>query len=207
MKHFEIECKWDANTPRAFYLAACALQNLCRRTVKPRTLHIKDTYLDNTKHDLSKQHIALRVRNTDGKWEVTFKTRTEIKNGKAIRREETLSLPQVKTSAQALRTLAQKKHWKGIATTDLCVQFTLANTRRLYTFDYSTSRLEMALDRVTIHVAGRRVFMQEIELELKQGKTKTLDQFAQLFTQQTNLKHTRISKVKTAESLRKLWKN
>ena len=205
MKHMEIECKWDANTPRAFYHATRALQNLCD-AITPHTLHIKDAYLDDAKRSLSKQRIALRVRNTNGSWEATFKTRTQIKNGKAIRREENLPLPDVKTRVQALRALAQKKNWKGISTKNLRVQFTLANTRRVYTFSYQNSQMEMALDRVIIHVAGRRVFMQEIELELKQGKAKALDQFAHFFTQQTKLKRAQISKVKTAESLRKLWK-
>lgn len=206
MKHMEIEYKWDANSPRAFYHAKRALQNLCG-PIPAQTLHIQDTYLDDEKHSLSKELIALRLRNTDGKWEATFKTRTEIKNGKAVRREETLPLPAAKKLAQAVQALVQKKSWQGIATINLKVQFTLTNRRTLFSFNYQGSQLEMVLDRVLILVAGRKVYMQEIELELKHGNTQTLDQFAKLFSQQTKLPRTKISKVKTAETLRKLWNN
>ena len=114
MKHMEIEYKWDANTPRAFARAHHALTDLCG-PLTPHMLHIRDTYLDDAKQSLAKQLIALRVRNTDGKWEATFKTRTQIKNGKAVRQEETLPLPNVKNFSQALRTLAQKKIGKASA--------------------------------------------------------------------------------------------
>lgn len=205
MKHMEIECKWDANSPRAFQRARKALTHLCG-PLTPRLLHIRDTYLDDAKHSLSKKLIALRVRNTDGNWEATFKTRTQIKNGKAIRQEETLPLPNVKNLSQALRALTQKKNWKQITTSGLTTQFVLINKRTVYLFTYKKSTLEMALDRIVINVAGRRVHMQEIELELKRGKSEILDQFAKLFRQQTKLARTQISKVKTAEMLRKLWK-
>lgn len=205
MKHLEIECKWDANSPRAFQRARKALTNLCG-PITPRLLHIRDTYLDDAKQSLSKERIALRVRNTDGKWEATFKTRTQIKNGKAVRQEETLPLPNVKNLSQALRALAQKKNWKEISTTALMPRFTLVNKRNVYEFTYQGARLEMALDKVTMHIMGRRVSMQEIELELKRGNNKALDQFAQQFFEQTKLAQAKISKVKTAELLCKLWK-
>lgn len=205
MKHMEIEYKWDANAPRAFARAHQALTHLCG-PLTPHLLHIRDTYLDDAKESLAKELIALRVRNTDGKWEATFKTRTQIKNGKAVRREETLALPNVKNFSQALRTLAQKKSWKGIRTASLAPRFALANKRSVYEFTYQGTRLEMVFDKVTMYVMGRRVHMQEIELELKRGNSKVLDQFATLFMQQTKLARTQISKVKTAELLRKLWK-
>ena len=205
MKHMEIECKWDANTPHAFALAKKTIANLCG-PITPKTVHIKDVYLDDDKQSLAKQLIALRVRNCDGKFEVTFKTRTQIKNGKAVRREETLSLPNIKNFSHALHALAQKKTWKQIKTTGLIAQFLITNKRTIYLFTFKKSTLEMALDKVTIHVAGRRVQMQEIELELKHGSAKALDKFAQHFCAQTGLARATFSKVKTAEMLRKLWK-
>lgn len=205
MKHIEIECKWDANTPRAFGIAQKALTNLCGPIV-PQTLHIKDIYLDDAKRNLAKQHIAMRVRRCNSKWQATFKTRTHIKNGKAVRQEENIALPGVKNFSQALLFLIHKRTWKKINTEHILPQFMLTNKRSIYTFIYKNSKLEMAFDKVTITVAGRRVYMQEIELELKQGSSKHLDQFAQQFTQQTKLKHTTFSKVKTAEMLLNLWK-
>ncbi|MBR5151737.1 MAG: CYTH domain-containing protein [Elusimicrobiaceae bacterium] len=205
MRNLEIECKWDANAPRAFMRAEAFVKEHCKKIVQ-RNLSICDIYLDHPTHDLAKQHIALRVRNTNGIWESTFKTQTVLKHGKAVRHEETLPLPRAKTKTQALHQLAQQTKWREIGTTNLCVQFVLRNKRRTYTFDYRGATLEMALDQITIYVSGRRVHMREIEVELKYGTSKKLEQFARLFTAQTQIAVAKISKVKTAQALLKLWK-
>ena len=204
MKHLEIECKWEANTPRAFNRAQKFLVQLGGK-ITSKKLNIQDTYLDHASQDLAAQLIALRVRNTNGKWEATFKTRSKIKNGKAVRREETLPLVQVHNLTQALQILAQQKKWRGIDTTGLQVKFTLLNKRTVQWFNYDGAELEMALDAVTLHVLGRQIKLKEIEVELKRGKTKTLEQFAAAFTHATQLKRARISKVKTAETFLKFW--
>ncbi len=205
MKHLEIECKWDANTPRAFRRAVQVVKQAGHQ-IKCQSLYIKDTYLDHENEDLAAQKIALRVRNSDGKWEATFKTRSEIKNGKAVRREETLPLMYVKNTAQALAALAQKKNWCKIDTTHLTAKFALANKRRVYVFIYDGATLEMAQDNVTLYILGRQVKFKEIEVELKHGPAQALDNFARFFTAQTKLKRAEISKVKTAETFLKFWK-
>ena len=206
MKHLEIECKWDGNTPRAFYKACQFLMQLNTK-ITSKKLQIKDTYLDHANADLSAKKIALRVRNTNGKWEATFKTRTEIKNGKAVRREETLPMPRVHNLKQALQFLAQQKNWKGIHTTCLQIKFVLSNKRTVHTFDYDGATLEMALDTVTLYVLGRQVKLKEIEVELKRGPAGKLDQFSATFARATKLKRVQISKVKTAETFLKFWQN
>lgn len=205
MRNMEIEYKWDGNTPRAFARAQQFLAQL-DRAVLPKYLKIKDVYLDHASGDLSAQKIALRVRNTDGKWEATYKTRTEIKSGKAVRREETLPLPGVTHLAQALRVLTRQKKWGPIPLTGLEEKFSLVNKRTLYVFNYDGAKLEMALDEVCLHVLGRRVAFKEIEVELKKGTSQTLDRFAFVFSKRTHLKKAKISKVKTAETFLKFWK-
>ncbi len=205
MKHLEIECKWDANTPRAFSRAQDFLRGINPK-ITSKQLKIKDTYLDHATGDLATQKIALRVRNTSSKWEATFKTRSEIKNGKATRREENLPLPRVKNLTQALQFLAKQKKWYGVDVTGLEVKFTLANKRTVYGLNYDGSTLEMALDDVTLFVVGRQVKFKEIEVELKRGKSEGLDKFCRAFSQQTKLKRAHISKVKTAETFLKFWK-
>jgi len=204
MKHLEIECKWEANSPRAFSRAKAFLMQLGGK-VTSKKLTIKDTYLEDNWGHLAAQKIALRVRNTDGKWEATFKTRTEIKNGKAVRREENLPLPQAKNVAQALSLLAQKKRWCGVDVRQLNPTFTLANKRTIYEFDYDGATLEMAQDNVTIYVLGRQVKFKEIEVELKKGDAEKLEKFALALTRTTKLKRAKISKVKTAETFLKFW--
>ena len=204
MKHLEIEYKWQANVPRTFGRASAMVKQMSAE-VKEKSLRMEDTYLDHANGDLAKQKIALRVRKINDRWEATFKTRTQVKNGKAVRREETLSLPQVKNVAQALTFLAQKKSWKGINLRGLTARFVLKNKRYIYVFNYDGATLEMALDDVTLYVLGRQVKFREIEAELKHGPAQALDRFARLFTQQTKLKRAEISKVKTAETFLKFW--
>lgn len=199
MRNLEIECKLDANTPRAFWRARRFLKKL-NPQLTPENLSIQDNYLDDSTRSLSARKIALRVRNTDGKWEATFKTRTEIKNGKAVRREETLPLPNVQNLAQALEVLNQEKKWKGVKLTGLTVQFSILNKRMVFTADYEGAALEIALDDFKICAQGKRLKKKEIEIELKQGNAKQLDRFVKIFKQQTQLKTAKISKVKTAET-------
>ena len=205
MRNLEIECKWQANAPRAFACAWRVITSLSKYTV-PRQLHITDVYLDDALQNLAAQKIALRVRNTNGKWEATYKTRTEIKNGKAVRREETLALPGVKNLRQALQVLARKKLWGKLNLTGLEAQFTLVNKRSVCVFDYDGAELEMALDDVCLYVLGRQVKFKEIEVELKRGAPAALDRFARFFTHETELPRAKISKVKTAQLLLNLWK-
>ena len=205
MKHFEIECKWEANDPRAFSCARQFVASLGGKILSKK-LKIKDIYLDHADGDLSEQKIALRVRNCNGKWDATFKTRSEIINGKAVRREETLPLLHVQNATQALKALAGKNTWYGLDTTGLVAKFVLRNQRSVWVFDYHKARLEMALDNITLYVLGRQIKFKEIEVELKRGNKEALDKFARCFTQQTKLKYAKISKVKTAEMLLNLWK-
>jgi len=198
MRNLEIECKLDANVPRAFGRARQFLKKLDLQLV-PQNLCIRDHYLDSASRELAAQAVAFRVRNTDGKWEATFKTRTEIKNGKAVRREETLPLPDVRNLAQALEVLNQKKKWKGIKVTGLTVQFAIFNKRQIFSLDYEDSKLEIALDNFKICVGKKQLKKKEIEIELKCGSAKKLDQFVRIFKQQTQLQTAKISKVKTAE--------
>lgn len=200
-----MEYKWDANTPQAFVRAKRALHNLVK-VKKTGVLHISDVYVDHADLQFAKQCVAFRVRNTEGKWEATFKTRTEVKNGKAVRREETLSLANVRTLQQALEQLSARKTWKGLDVKNLVTQFALKNKRTAYKFYVEKTRMEMALDEVTILVCGRQLKMKEIELELKQGRMENFEKFARLFAAQTGLLPMQMSKVKTAEVLLNLWK-
>ncbi|MBR2082947.1 MAG: CYTH domain-containing protein [Elusimicrobiaceae bacterium] len=206
MKHIEIECKWNGNTPRAFERAKRFVLKHATQIFVER-VDIEDAYLDHAANDLSAQKIAFRLRNTDGKWEATYKTRTRIINGKATRREETLALSTVKNLTEALETLSRKKIWKGIDLRELKVKFLLSNRRTVYTFSYNGGTLEMVLDNVILHILGRQVKFKEIEVELKRGNDSVLNTFASVFANETQLKTVKNSKVKTAEVLLDLWKN
>lgn len=204
MKNLETEFKWDANLPRAFARMRSAVRRAAQ-TSAPKNLHITDVYLDHTNGAFEKQKIAFRVRNTDGNFEATFKTRTETVNGKAVRREETLPLPGVTNLADALNFLERKKTWKGLNTAGLKMQFEIRNRRQTLAVFFENAEMELAFDSCAILVCGRRVLMKEIELELKRGTAKKLDELAQLLSQKSGLMAAGVSKVQTACALAALW--
>lgn len=205
MKHTEIEFKWEANAPRAFGRVRAALAAAGTALGKPRDLSITDYYVDTPARDFKKQQIAMRLRRTDQRWEVTFKTRTELVAGKAIRREETCQLPGVKNFRDAVQALQNKKTWKRLEVSQLDLLFVLTNKRRIYPATLKNTQAELAFDKCCLSVCGRRVMFKEVELELKRGSVQTLEKLAVRITQKTALRPARISKVKTAVALLHLW--
>ncbi len=209
MKNMETEFKWDANSPRAFMRMLAAVRRAAGKenVSSPRRLKIEDVYLERPGGEFEKRLIAFRVRNTDGKWEAAFKTRTEVKNGKAVRREETMPLANIKNLADALEFLNAKKRWKVLDITGLRPVFSIRNRRRTAEVFYDGAKAELALDDCEILVLGRRVCMKEIELELKQGSAEKMERLAREMTRGSGLEYARVSKVKTAAALLKLWGN
>ena len=202
----EIEFKWDANTPRAFYKMRGALERIGVQVSSATRWNITDVYVDTPARDFEKQKIAFRVRHANQNWEATFKTRTEIVRGKAVRREETCTLPGVKNVTQALEILQRKKIWKGLNLQNLFPLFTLKNRRETYWITYQKTHMELALDTCEILVCGRRVLFKEIELEYKSGTRKNFEELGAQLTQRSGLVRAQISKVKTALLLRAMWR-
>lgn len=205
MKNMETEFKWDANVPRAFARMLRAA-NVSADKISPcQNLKIKDVYLDHADRSFEAQKIAFRVRSTDGCFEATFKTRTEIINGKAVRREETVPLAKIKNLTQALEFLNRKKNWNGLAVGGLNSRFEIRNRRQSRRLFWGGAEFELAFDTCEISVCGRTLKMKEIELELKRGAAEKLDALCALLSQESGLKPMRFSKVKTACALADLW--
>lgn len=201
----ETEFKWDANVPRAFARMLRAAMSSADKISPCRNLKIKDVYLDHSDRSFEAQKIAFRVRNTDGCFEATFKTRTRIIDGKAVRLEETLHLSGVTNLTQALAFLNHKKIWKGVDVTNLSPRFEIRNHRQTRAVFFDGAEFELAFDSCEILVCGRTLKMKEIELELKRGAAKKLDALSALLSRASGLDVMRCSKVKTACSLLELW--
>ena len=201
----EIEFKWDANRSRAFYKMRQALGQIGAQVSSVKRWNITDVYVDTLARDFEKKKIAFRIRRTNQHWEATFKTRTEIVRGKAVRREETCALAGVKNITQALTFLQRKKNWKGLNLQNLFPLFTLKNHRETGLITCQTTQAELALDTCEILVCGRRVFFKEIELEYKSGSRKKFEELGTQLTQHSGLLRAQISKVKTALLLRTMW--
>ncbi len=207
MQNMETEFKWDANVPRAFFKMLGALTAAGISVTCPKKLAIRDVYLDHADSSFETQKLAFRVRNTDGVFEATFKTRTEIINGKAVRQEETIPLPGVKNLSDALAFLNRKKIWNGVNVARLSTRFEIRNRRQVRTVFFDGAEMELAFDSCDILVAGRTLKMKEIELELKHGTVEKMDALCALLSRKSGLKNMRFSKVKTACALAALWGN
>ena len=201
----EIEFKWEANQAREFVRVQQTIGKIGARIGKAAKLSLIDWYVDTPNRDFEKKQIAMRIRKTDNHFEATFKTRTEIVKGKAVRTERTCALPQAKTFAQALDLLQAKKTWNGLPIQTLQPIFVIYNKRQIQPVLFQQMVAELAFDKCQISVCGRRVFFKEIELELKKGSTKILEKLAADLTRRACLIPARVSKVKTATALLKLW--
>lgn len=200
----ETEFKWRAAAPADFDKMLSAVRTLTGRALPPvQILHIADAYADTPDEALSAQKIAMRVRCTDGTYEATFKTKTQLENGKAVRREETLPLHQAHTQEAALAALRARGTWLGVNVAQLEFKFYIQNKRRVYTLVQADSVYELALDEVEITAGERRQNMLEIELELKAGPAEDFCAWAQKLGKISGLKAPEYSKVATATAL---WK-
>jgi len=201
----EIEFKWEANSPSAFSKIRRTVKQLGVTIHSPQRLAIEDVYLDTPHRNFEKEKIAFRVRRCNRVWEATFKTRTALSAGKAVRREETCALPRVTNLKQALAYLNQKKCWKGLTVANLEPLFVLKNRRQIQLISGKNWQAELALDTCVLHVCGRKVHFKEAELELKKGPVKLFENFARRLQDSTGLIPSRVSKVRTATSLLHLW--
>ena len=203
MKNFETEFKWDASAPFSFARMLGAVRKVAdKQSISaPDYLQIKDVYLDAPDGRLQKEKIALRVRNTNGTFEITYKTRTEVVNGKAVRREETLPLPNVKNLSGTLQFLREKKEWEGLFLADLLPLFSISNRRVVRLVKWQGSVLELSFDTCEIHAGKKRVKLKEIELELKKGSAIEMEKFAAQIMKVSGLPFSKKSKVKMATAL------
>lgn len=206
MKNFETEFKWDANIPNAFGKMKRVLSKVIKnKDIQFQPIIICDTYLDDEKNTFSASKIAIRLREWNGHFELTYKTKTQIVNGKAVREEHTLALEDVCSFKEAIKKIHSLKKWKGINTTNLLPIFSIHNNRTIALVDYQNMQAEIAFDNCKLSVLGRKILFKEIELELKGGKEEIFDSFCKELSTLTGLQPTHCSKVKTACSLLALW--
>ena len=160
----ETEFKWRAAAAADFDKMLSAVSTLTARAMPPeQILQILDAYADTPDEALSAQKIALLVRCSDGAYEATLNSKTQLENGKAVRREETLPLPGAHTHREALAALRSRGTWQGVEVAQLEFKFYIQNNRRVYTLVQADAIYELALDEVEITAGERRQNLLEIE--------------------------------------------
>ncbi|MBR3899077.1 MAG: CYTH domain-containing protein [Elusimicrobiaceae bacterium] len=201
MSHIEKEFKWAVQNIADFETFLTALRRVVKEPLAEQQLLITDSYLDNPSAALSAQKVALRIRQVGDCFEATMKTRSQLQQGLARRKELSLPLSSAVDLPTALEQLQSIKTWEGIGLENLAVKFQIKNCRRAYAFTYEDALCEAALDEYQILAGGKTLLCREIELELKSGAEQTLQTLIDILTQRSGLAPAKISKVATAEKL------
>lgn len=197
----EREYKWDASRREDFSRFFRALKEICARPFRPVLLSITDRYLDNKAGDFSAREIALRIRRAGNTFEATLKTRGEVRDGLARRKELTRPLPGVRSFPGALKALENGPAWEGMPLSGLSVRFVLRNRRRVCRVRFRRAECEAAFDSYVICSGGRTLRRREIELELKAGAEADFLSLVRELTLRSGLEAAKISKVKSAEMM------
>lgn len=195
----EREYKWQAHGHADFFKLQKALQNTGLKLRFARSL-ITDSYFDNAEGKLSSEKSALRLRSVNGSYELTLKTSSSIKNGFAVRKEETVPLyakSHTRASAQFFAEVRQRRPDLG----RISELFLIKNKRESVFLENPLFNAEVCFDDFNILAAGKNQKMYEIEMEFKGGDFEKFAEFAQKLEKENGLKAVQISKVASAYKL------
>ena len=172
---------------------------------KPQCRLLLSYYFDTPTLDLMAHHAALRVRRIGGLWVQTIKIGGTAVNGLHIRPEWEIVIPDsqphpllftdplVRTvltdnRAALLQPIFQTEFW-----------------RKTWLLNYQGSSIEAALDQGEVSSQGRRLPINELELELKSGNPDTLSQLADELSQHIVLQPEPVSKAQRGYALYQEW--
>ncbi|MDR1123862.1 MAG: CYTH domain-containing protein [Elusimicrobiota bacterium] len=195
----EREYKWAAAGPCDFaaFQKAPALADFARAR---RKIIVVDSYFDSTGSALQKTKTALRLRSVNGRYEITLKGDSRIKNGLASRPERTLKLS-AKSRARAMAALRAffAKNWPALE--GLRRLFIIKNKRTVWDIKSPALEAEICFDDCIIIKQQKSLKFYEIELEYKKGSASAFTRLAAQLTKQGGLEYSKKSKVATAAEL------
>ncbi|MFA6583607.1 MAG: CYTH domain-containing protein [Elusimicrobiaceae bacterium] len=194
----EIEYKWQVPVSASLArLAKLALPDSGKPHHKEK-LYNRDYYFDTPERQIEKSSCAMRLRACGGKFLLTVKSATALKNGMASRKEDNLAI-----KASTLRgavTEAAKLNPFGIKPEKLRVLFKIYNRRTDYRLNFAGCSALASFDDVTIHLAMKAVRMKEIELEFAGGALEYFHALAGQMARTAGLTPCAMSKVATARA-------
>lgn len=162
----------------------------------PSRIHLLSTYFDTPDKALQRFGAGLRLRRIGEKWLQTVKCSGEAENGLHQRKEWEfpLSGPEFDKDLLAKTALAplltKSDIWSAIEPV-----FTTEFERQILPLRLAGgTTVEMAYDRGEVRAGERRTRIHEIELELKQGDVKNLQQLAEKLKAALPLQYSNISK-------------
>lgn len=166
----------------------------------PRQQHLSARYFDTPDLHLLRHGAGLRVRKEDGVWIQTMKAGGSVQSGLHSRNEWEGPVSQPWPQLGKLRKLIGKQaHWHAMLdATDLKDRlealFLVEVERHTWDLDVDGNLIELVLDHGHIERQGRKLPINEIELELKQGDPAALFSFALALHAQLPLRVSNINK-------------
>ncbi|WP_281645687.1 CYTH domain-containing protein [Parendozoicomonas sp. Alg238-R29] len=178
-------------------LAACdhqkVLKAACLVDQPVVTLHLKNTYFDTPDERLNQHRVALRIREKNGVYIQTLKTKGVSVNGISRRGEWEWQLEGNELDGERLA-----KVWpealQGIDIASLEPVFTTDFERKVIDFQWQSALIELALDCGEVKARGKSQPISELELELKGGDESALQSLADELGKLVKLKPENISK-------------
>ncbi|AMO58444.1 inorganic triphosphatase [Endozoicomonas montiporae] len=152
----------------------------------PKTFHLGNVYYDTADRALNQAKVALRIREKNGVYFQTLKTKGESINGLTRRGEWEWSI-----SGNQLDFSRLSKVWpeslQTISAEQLQPLFATDFDRTLWLVDYNGTKVEAALDQGLVKSGDARSLICELELELIDGDEAVLQQIADELGQDVDL--------------------
>ncbi|WNL39717.1 CYTH domain-containing protein [Halomonas sp. PAMB 3232] len=168
--HSPLEVELKLALPAASIDALLSYPALAKAPTRKR---LTNTYYDTPNKDLSRQGIAVRLRQTGGQTLQTVKTKGHGGGGLSTRGEWEWAV----SKGLDIKALAALPPFENVSIEALkALTPTLATDfdRRSWMIDWNDSRIELVLDEGEVRANGARAVICEIELELKEGAPDAL---------------------------------
>ena len=152
------------------------------------TVHLGNTYFDTADMRLNQARVALRIREKNGQFFQTLKTKGESINGLSRRGEWEWSLPTAALDHKGLKGI-----WpdtlKDVSSESVIPLFATDFDRTLWNIEWQQpfARIEAALDLGVVKAGNAESPICELELELIEGDEAALSLIAEEFIQALNL--------------------
>ncbi|MCW7555839.1 CYTH domain-containing protein [Endozoicomonas gorgoniicola] len=143
----------------------------------PKTFHLGNIYYDTADMALNQARVALRIREKNGEYFQTLKTKGESANGLTRRGEWEWRIPDNQLDFSGL-TEVWPESLQGVAPDQLQPLFATDFDRTTWLVEYSGARVEAALDKGLVKSGEAHSPICELELELIEGDESVLQQIA-----------------------------
>lgn len=179
-KNVEIELKLLLNKSDLEKLLASDLVKSVVRAGSEKQRNLVSSYYDTADLALKKNGIAYRVRDKgDGTFEATIKTDKKSSSGLSERLELNLPLTENAAVLEGFAELGLGYELTDLAPNGVEKLFTVDVVRTTYLLDLDGAVVELAIDNGKILAAGGEDTIDEVELELVEGKVEAMLLFAE----------------------------